>query len=146
MSYILVVEDEDVLRELLEIVLSEEGYEVRSATDARCALDLAACERPSLILFDLTLPDLSGAAFVERYRALPNASAMLIAVSGIANLAEEADRIGVDAFLSKPFELADLLSLVQRTLTLRRVGEYAVMEPRCPTADAGYPGEQRDQA
>jgi DNA-binding response OmpR family regulator len=117
MSYILVVEDEDVLRELLEIVLAEEGYEVRSATNASRALEMAACERPSLIVFDLTLPDLGGAELVERYRELPDATAALIAVSGVANLEEEAARIGADGFLAKPFELEDLLSLVTRTLT-----------------------------
>ena len=117
MSYILVVEDEDILRELLEIVLSEEGYEVRSATTAVDALDMAACERPAAIVFDMTLPDLCGAAFVKRYRELPDATAPLIAVSGIPNLADEAERIGIDGFLAKPFELEDLLSLVHRSLT-----------------------------
>jgi len=116
MSYILVVEDEDVLRELLEIVLSEEGYEVRSATHAVHALEMAASDRPSLVVFDVTLPDLSAAEFVEQYRALPEATAPLIAVSGIPNLAEEAERIGADASLGKPFELEDLICLVHRTL------------------------------
>ena len=114
MSYILVVEDEDALRELLEIVLSEEGYEVRSATTAARALDLASSERPSLVVFDVTLPDLNGTTFAERYRELPNATAPLIAVSGIANLAEEAERIGIDGFLTKPFDLDDLIGLVGR--------------------------------
>ena len=116
MSYILIVEDEDILRELLEIVLSEEGYAVRSATTPVRALDMAATERPSLIVFDMTLPDLSGADFVRRYRELPGCTAPLIAVSGIPNLAEEADRVGADGFLTKPFELDDLLGLVRRTL------------------------------
>jgi DNA-binding response OmpR family regulator len=116
MSYILIVEDEDVLRELLEIVLSEEGYAIRSATRAADGLALAAAERPSLIIFDVTLPDLDETTFAERYRELPDAAAPLIAVSGIANLAAEAERIGVDGFLTKPFELEDLLALVRRTL------------------------------
>jgi DNA-binding response OmpR family regulator len=116
MSYILVVEDEEVLRELLEIVLSEEGYTVRSATRATDGLAMAAAERPSLVIFDVTLPDLNGTTFAERYRELPDAAAPLLAVSGIANLAEEAERIGVDGFLTKPFELEDLLALVHRTL------------------------------
>lgn len=117
MSYILVVEDEDVLQELLEAVLAEEGYAVRSATTALHALELAACEQPSVIIFDMTLPDLNGADLVKRYRELPDATAALIAVSGIANLEAEVERIGVDSFLSKPFELEDLLSLVNRALT-----------------------------
>lgn len=116
MSYILVVEDEEVLRELVEIVLTEEGYAVRSATNAARALDLVISERPSLILFDISLPDLSGAEFVQRYRALPDATAALVALSAIVNLEDEARRIGADGFLAKPFELEDLLSLVNRLL------------------------------
>src|SRR4051794_17485108 len=114
MSYILVIEDEDLLRELLETVLADEGYEVRGATNASRALEIVACERPSVILFDITLPDLSGAEFVQRYRCLPDATAKLIAVSGIVNLDVEAARIGADGFLTKPFELDDLLSLVHQ--------------------------------
>ena len=117
MSYILVVEDEDVLRELLEIVLAEEGYDVRCATNAACALDMVKAERPSLISFDITLPDLNGAELVERYRGLSDATTPVIAVSGIANLEEEAARIGANGFLTKPFELEALLSLVDRVLT-----------------------------
>ena len=116
MSYILVVEDEDVLRELLEIVLSEEGYEVRSATRAADALAMAEAEQPSLIVFDVTLPDLNGTTFAERYREHQDGAVPLIAVSGIANLAEEAERIGADGYLTKPFELDALLALVRRTL------------------------------
>ena len=117
MSYVLVVEDEDVLRELLEIVLADEGYEVRCATSAARALDLVTAERPSLIIFDITLPDLNGAELVERYRGLSDATAPLIAVSGIANLEAEVARIGADGFLAKPFELEALLSLVDRALS-----------------------------
>ena len=117
MSYVLVVEDEDALRELPEIVLVDEGYDVRCATSAACALDMVTAERPSLIIFDMTLPDLSGAELVERYRSLPNATAPVIAVSGIVNLEEEAARIEADGFLTKPFDLEALLSLVNRALT-----------------------------
>ena len=116
MSYVLVIEDEDVLRELLEIVLAEEGHDVRGATNASRALEMVGGERPSVIVFDMTLPDLSGAEFVKRYRRLPDATATLIAVSGIANLEEEATRIGADGYLTKPFELDDLLRLVNQSL------------------------------
>ena len=114
MSYILVVEDEDILRELVEIVLLEDGHTVRGATNAARALDMIVSERPSLILFDISLPDLSGGEFVERYRELPDATATLIALSAIVNLEEAAGRMGADGFLAKPFELDELLSLVNR--------------------------------
>jgi DNA-binding response OmpR family regulator len=115
MCYILVVEDEPALGELLEILLTEEGYEVQQAMTAAQALSMAQHRQPSLILFDVSLPDLNGVDFVTRYRELPRSTAALIAVSAIANLAEVATRIGADGFLAKPFEIEDLLSAVART-------------------------------
>ena len=53
-----------------------------------------------------------GAHFVERYRQLPGASALLVAVSGMVDLEGEAVRLGVDRFLGKPFELEDVLAIV----------------------------------
>ena len=117
MTYVLVIEDEDILLELLETVLADEGHEVRGTTDAARALEMVAVEQPSVIVFDMTLPDISGAEFVQRYRCLPDATATLIAVSGIANLEDEATRIGADGCLTKPFELDDLIHLVNRALT-----------------------------
>jgi DNA-binding response OmpR family regulator len=114
MGYILVVEDEPALGELLEILLTDEGYEVQQAMTAGQAMSMAQNRQPSLILFDVTLPDLNGVDFVTRYRELPHASAALIAVSAIANLSEVATRIGADGFLAKPFEIEDLLSAVAR--------------------------------
>jgi CheY-like chemotaxis protein len=112
----LVVDDDRAICELLEILLSEEGYEVACATTIARALDLAATHQVDLILFDMSLADGDGEHFVERYRRLPQASARLIAVSGIANLEQEATRIGADGFLTKPFEIDDLLSTVSRAM------------------------------
>jgi two-component system phosphate regulon response regulator PhoB len=115
-GYILVVEDDDVLRELLEIVLTEEGYEVHVASSAAEALDLVRQCQPALILFDVLLRDQHGAAFVECYRQLPDANAPLIAVSAMADLESEAARIGADDFLAKPFDLDDLLTRLERAI------------------------------
>ena len=116
MSRVLVVEDDRALCELLEMMLAFEGYEVQSATTASEALVLAAQRQPALILFDMRLSHGSGEDFLTAYRGLPNASARLIAVSGIANLAEEAARIGAHGFLRKPFELDALLGIVAGSL------------------------------
>ena len=123
MPYILVVEDDRSLCELLEMLLAFEGYDVRCATTASQALDLAEQHQPAVILFDMRLSHGSGEDFLAAYRALPNASARLIAVSGIANLEDEAARIGAHGFLKKPFDLADLLAIVAESLPL--VGETA---------------------
>jgi two-component system, NtrC family, nitrogen regulation response regulator NtrX len=115
MSYILVIDDEADLGELLLNILSEEGYEVRSATTAAEALTLVTESDPSLILFDINLPDLKGLDFVHAYRQLSPARAGLVAISGVVNLAEEAARIGADGYIVKPFEIDELFDTIAST-------------------------------
>jgi DNA-binding response OmpR family regulator len=116
MSYILIVEDEAILGELLHDVLEDEGYAVRYAATALEGLRIARERQPALVLFDLTLPDLSGADFVVRYRQLGRAPGPLIAVSAVANLAAVAAQVGADDFVVKPFKIDDLLAVVARAL------------------------------
>jgi DNA-binding response OmpR family regulator len=83
-AYILVLEDDQTTRELLEIVLTDEGYDARSASSVAQALAVAQEREPVLVLFDMLLQDQRGDDFVKAYRAMPGATARLIAVSGIA--------------------------------------------------------------
>jgi DNA-binding response OmpR family regulator len=112
-GYVLIVEDDDALCELLTILVSEEGYDVQCVSTATRGLDLARQRPPSLVLVDLILPDMSGEQFVTELRALRIASAPVIALSGHPNLEQEAARIGADGYLSKPFELEDVLATVR---------------------------------
>lgn len=120
MGYVLVVENDESICELLHIVLSEEGYDVRCATTIGAALELVQQHQPSVILFDMKVSDGDGAAFVSRYHHLHKGTARLVAVSGLANLEAEAARIGADDYLSKPFELDALLSIVARAFARDR--------------------------
>ena len=111
-GYVLVLDDDEGIRELIETVLSEEGYEVVGARDSSTALRVVQ-ERPvSLIFFDLSLTHGSGEGFLSAYRALPEATATTIVLSGAANLPETAARLGADGYLTKPFDLDDLLAAV----------------------------------
>ena len=116
MSYILAIDDEAALAELLHDILADEGYEVRAVTTAAEALTVAQHHPPSLILFDLTMPAMSGEQFVQAYRSLPNASAKLVAISGIPHLDREAARIGADGYVVKPYEIDDLLATIASVL------------------------------
>lgn len=114
MSNVLVVDDDEDIRELLEIILIEEGYGVRCVESATEALTLVIEQQPDLILTDLRLGRESGAALIESYRQLPDARARVVLVSGMAGLREEAARLGADDFLVKPFGLDELVSTVAR--------------------------------
>ena len=116
-AYILVLDDDEALRELLEITLSDEGYAVQSAATSEEALAMAAQQQPRVILFDLTLGNSRGEGFATTYSQLPNATARLIVVSGAVNIAERAAEMGVDGYLVKPYELDDLLATVAKAFS-----------------------------
>jgi CheY-like chemotaxis protein len=111
-GHVLVVEDEADLREVVAIVLEDEGYDVDLARDGIEALAALHRSRPDVILLDLRLPELDGAGFVAAYRAMPGPHAPVIAFSAMPDAVETARRMGVESVLPKPFHIADLLRLV----------------------------------
>jgi CheY-like chemotaxis protein len=110
---ILIVDDDETIRQLVNICLSDEGYEVTEASNGETALASVADSTPDLILLDLRMPVMNGWEFARRYRALPGAHAPIIAF--VASLDAERDRLGLetDGLLSKPFELDELLDAVR---------------------------------
>jgi two-component system nitrogen regulation response regulator NtrX len=117
--FILVIDDDEDVRDILTTVLADEGYEVVCATDPRHALGLIADRRPDLILLDLLMSGEGGVGFVESYRQGTNATAPILLVSGMPNVAQQAASIGVHGSISKPFDLDALVETVQTTLGRR---------------------------
>jgi CheY-like chemotaxis protein len=112
MGYILVVDDEDLLCDIVATVLSDEGYEVTCALSGAEAFAIASKAHPDLIITDLRMAIGSGADFIRMYRQLPGAHARIIVLSGVADLDDEAARLGVDGFICKPFELGAFVDAV----------------------------------
>ena len=111
-KWILLVEDDDILRGAMRMVLEWEGYRVACAGDGREALDyLRGGERPSLILFDVALPVLDGVRFREWQRRDPSlATVPVVVVSGL----DAADCPEAAAHVRKPFAVQELLEAVRR--------------------------------
>jgi CheY-like chemotaxis protein len=86
MGYILVVDDDDGICDVIEAVLSDEGYEVVCARNGGHALRVLQERVPVLVLFDLVMPDRSGADFIAACRQVPNGSVPMIVVSAMPNL------------------------------------------------------------
>jgi len=113
---VMLVEDDQAIRDMLHELLEDEGYRVRSAANGRDALlRLRAGGAPHLILLDLMMPVMDGRAFREAQRGDPTLSHIpVILLSADDRVAEAASRMSVSAWLSKPFELGALLDAVQR--------------------------------
>lgn len=111
---VLVVDDDRGIREFVCTVLTEEGYDVTEATDGREALERADTTRPDVILLDMRMPVMDGWEFARTYRQRPGPHAPIVIVTAALDVAKDAKDIGADGFLAKPFQLDDLLDLVER--------------------------------
>ena len=113
---VLVVEDEDDIRNLVVMNLKRAGFDVLEAPDGATALDLADRHRPPVILLDRMLPDISGTEICARLRGREaNSDAFVIMVTA---LGEEEDRIsgfevGADDYVPKPFSVKELVLRVK---------------------------------
>ena len=114
---ILVVDDDEHIRQFVCEALDFEGYEARAAGDGRAALDVLDVWRPDLILLDLNMPRMDGWAFCARTRERPEIASIPIALMSAAhNLRARALPCVPAAILEKPFELDDLLRYVAQVL------------------------------
>jgi two-component system chemotaxis response regulator CheY len=111
---ILVVEDDDSIRDLVDLVLSGAGYEVLTATDGAAALQVVRTARPDLVLLDMRMPIMDGWEFARRYRARPEPHAPIVVLTAARDAAVRAAEIHANGYLGKPFDVDELLLLVSR--------------------------------
>ena len=109
---ILIVDDDSDIRDLIEIVLAGEGYDVRTAADGVAALEVVEQSPPKLILLDMRMPVLDGWEFARRYRAGPGPHAPIVVLTAARDAAARAAEIGADGYLGKPFNVVELVQLV----------------------------------
>ena len=117
MAEILVVDDERVLRDGIKVVLSGEGFEVRTARDGDEALKKIAEKRPNLVLLDIMMPKMNGFRCCERIREADRVLPVIFLTAKDA----EADQVrgigfGADDFVSKSASDAVLLARINRAL------------------------------
>jgi len=114
-TYILIVEDDFDIREALEQILQEEGYEVRGASNGSEALAIATSgPAPRLILLDLMMPVMNGWQFrSEQLKDARLAAVPVLIISADPDLQSKAATLGVAGLLKKPISLDDLLSAVK---------------------------------
>src|SRR5437899_2340762 len=113
---VLVIDDDDGVCEILREALTDEGYAVATVPHGAAALDLVRYHQPAVIILDLRMPIMDGWSFAEQYRRLAKPAASLILLSAVRDLEESAQRIGAAAYISKPFELTDVVSKIERCI------------------------------
>jgi CheY-like chemotaxis protein len=116
---ILVAEDNPDARELLYIVLTEEGFEVVGVEDGQAALDAAKAARPDLIITDIQMPNLDGIDMIKALRGQPELAEVPVLVISATNsgIIKEALDAGANAAASKPVSLDSLVRLIKSLLT-----------------------------
>jgi len=132
MTKILVVEDEAPIRERVVKALTYEGYVTLEGENGRAGLELAKTEHPDLIIADIMMPELDGHDLVTLLR--DNPSTRLTPIIMVTALDERADQrrfmeLGVEDYISKPFDLQELLSAVQTQLRKQTWRDSGTMRP-----------------
>ncbi len=113
---VLVVDDDDDIREVLELALVEQGYVVSQASNGRAALEVVSHEMPSLILLDMKMPVMSGWEFAAEFGRRYARRAPIVVISAAEDARRRAEEIGAQGWLGKPFELDELLAIVEQNL------------------------------
>jgi len=117
-SSVLVVDDEEALRTVLSGELANEGYEVKAAADGDEAISEVEKSPFDLVLLDIKMPRMSGFE-VLKYIKVNHAKTKVVMLTGFADLknAIESKKLGADDFVSKPYDLVDLLTTIERVLS-----------------------------
>src|SRR5256712_6470296 len=122
MPKILVADDEDGVRWVLEKGLREAGYEVTSVKDGESALRHAEAEPQDLVFLDVRMPGLDGLTVLQRLRpSRPDALVIVMTAHGTMAIAIQAMQRGAYDYLAKPFDLDEVVLLAERALAARRL-------------------------
>jgi len=116
---ILVADDDPDILSIVSMSLETQGYTVHKATNGREAVDLAREHHPDLILMDMMMPVVSGYEAVGELKA--DATTRDIVIVGLSAKAmatdmERATDVGIDGYITKPFRIAQVLSVVESYL------------------------------
>ncbi len=115
---ILVVDDEDALRTVLSAELNSEGYEVGTAADGMEAVSELQKMKYDLVLLDIKMPNMNGFEVLKVIKE-KHPGTRVIMLTGFADLknAIESKKLGAEDFVSKPYDLVDLLTTIDRVMS-----------------------------
>ncbi|MGZ3497102.1 MAG: response regulator transcription factor [Vulcanimicrobiaceae bacterium] len=126
-SRVAVVDDEPRIRELLELTLGHHGYTVRTAADGQAALALVREWTPDAIVLDVMMPKINGIELLPMLRRLTDAPIIMLSARGEVEDKVEGLTHGADDYLSKPFEVSELVAHLEAKLRRPRLEHPSVL-------------------
>lgn len=124
MRRILIADDEANMRWVLERALTKAGYDVETAGDGQLALERASAERPDLVLLDLKMPKLDGMSVLKTLKErFPELLIVMLTAHGNTSTAVEAMKAGAHDYLMKPFDIEELLIIVDKAMKVESLRE-----------------------
>jgi two-component system KDP operon response regulator KdpE len=132
---ILVIDDEPQIRRALRNALADDGMRVLEAATGRDGLDIAAAERPDLVILDLGLPDMPGRAVCADLRAWSEAPVLVLSARHSEQEKAALLDAGADDYVTKPFSPIELLARVRALLRRAARGEAGAADGRIVAGD-----------
>ncbi|MCC4721718.1 response regulator transcription factor [Salinicoccus sp. RF5] len=130
---ILIVDDEERIRKLLNMYLAREGYEITEADNGEDALELALEQNFHCILLDLMMPKMDGIEVAKRLRTQKSTPIIMLTAKGEENNRVEGFEVGADDYIVKPFSPREVVLRVKAIL--RRSSETSFIEADSSTKD-----------
>src|SRR3990170_8139203 len=135
MGKVLVVDDEQAMREFLTILLEKQGHRVITAADGEQTLKLVAEQPPDLVISDLRMPNVDGIGLLAGIRAQhPELPVILVTAYASSDSTIQAMRLGADDYITKPFRIGEIRLVVEKALARRlakgqdRAPQTAILE------------------
>ncbi len=128
---VLIVDDEEMMRSLLEKILSREGYKIRTAENGLVALELQKEEPSDIIISDMKMPVMNGFELLKEIKKdFPSTGIIIMTAYGDTYTVKNALLLGADEYLTKPFKGYELSMIVERAywriLSTQNQAEYDV--------------------
>ncbi len=127
---IAVVDDDRMVREMLELGLSREGFEVATAADGQAALELVRRFDPEVIILDIMMPKIDGLALLPMLREISHVPILMLTAKGSLDDKVQSLGAGADDYLVKPFVFEELIARVQAKLRRPQLIEERVLHWR----------------
>jgi DNA-binding response OmpR family regulator len=118
-GHVMLIEDEANIAEAIRFILSRDGWKVSVETDGLLAVSAVVQAQPDLLILDLMLPGKSGLEILIELRANPDTAALpvlMLTAKGQGRDREAAERAGVSAFMTKPFDNSEMRAKVRDLL------------------------------